>query len=101
MEQKLGEMEASDNQNTVPMRDGKRLHGGDLAAHAVEKIDTYFQLDAQMSEENKLQEGLLYGVEHGILTQDEADECLRAFHMGFISTVTLLETTIDIKTDLF
>jgi hypothetical protein len=44
-----------------------------------ERIDTFFDTESRLTEEDKLRYGLKSGVEHGILTQDDADECERAF----------------------
>lgn len=52
------------------------------ADEGIRVIDEFFALEAQLSEEDKLVYGLKYGVEHGILTQDEMDACLQAYHDG-------------------
>lgn len=49
------------------------------ANEAVSHIDEFFALEERTSEEDKLRYGLRYGVEHGILTEDEAIECERAY----------------------
>lgn len=49
------------------------------AEEGIELIDLYFALEERTSEEDKLRYGLKYGVEHGILTETEADLCLKAF----------------------
>lgn len=51
----------------------------DHAAEATRVIAEYFAYEEYTSEEEKLQNGLRYGVEHGILTQDESDACMAAF----------------------
>lgn len=51
----------------------------DHGAEATRVIAEYFSYEERTSEEEKLLDGLRYGVEHGILTQDESDACMHAF----------------------
>lgn len=57
-----------------------------LADVAIAKIDTFFQLDAQMSEEDKLIDGLKWATEHNFMSVDEAELCLQAFVAGRASS---------------
>lgn len=57
----------------------KRLHGAELADYSIRQIDTFFETESRLSEEEKLLEGLQWGIEHNFITEIEADECLRAF----------------------
>lgn len=83
-------MEASPNQNTV-----KAGHQPD---DIVERIDFFFKMDEQMSAEDKLRDGLIWAVEHGFMTAEESDDCLRAYKEGY--TATLGEVTVEIKDGL-
>jgi hypothetical protein len=69
-------MELSRNQFTAPME----LHGARLADYAVARIDEFFDLDASTTEAEKLHEGLVWGVEHGMMTEEEAQACEQAYH---------------------
>lgn len=55
---------------------GNRLNHAEEGIHIIEE---YFEFEERQTEEEKLQEGLKYGVEHGILTTDEASQCYQAF----------------------
>lgn len=57
------------------------------------------RIDAALSEETTLQQGLEWGVEHGWLSLKEAEECLRAYHDTVINALPLTEY-IDIQTEL-
>jgi hypothetical protein len=58
--------------NNVPMMPPRRI---DHAAEGIRIVDEYFDTEAHKTEEEKLREGLVYGMEHGILTADDASEC--------------------------
>lgn len=68
--------ELSNSIHTEPMT---RLGHIDHAAIATRSIAEFFAFEEAEDEESKLRNGLRYGVEHGILTQDEADQCFFAY----------------------
>lgn len=68
--------ELSNSIHTEPMT---RLGHRDHAAMATRAIAEYFAFEESEDEEAKLRSGLRYGTQHGILTQDEADQCLHAY----------------------
>lgn len=74
-------MERSANQYTARM---------DHAEAGIKLIDDFFALEERTAEEDKLRYGLEYGVAHGILTQDEMDECLRAYHDSYMASSSTL-----------
>lgn len=69
-------MQASHNQYTEPM------YGRRRADFAVQRIDDFFEQEAQLSAEDRYREGLQYGVDHGFMTAEEALEAERLFHLG-------------------
>lgn len=48
----------------------------DHAREGIRIIDEFFDLDSKMSEEDKLHQGLSWAVEHGWMSQSEADNCM-------------------------
>lgn len=69
-------MEKSLNQFQEPFHNRERVNHG---VEATKLIAEYFAYEERTSEEEKLLNGLRYGVEHGILSQDESDACMAAF----------------------
>lgn len=69
-------MDKSLNQFQEPFHNRERVNHG---VEATKLIAEYFAYEERTSEEEKLLDGLRYGVEHGILTVDEADACMSAF----------------------
>lgn len=78
-------MEGSANQYTQPMRDGKRLHGGELADFAIHQIDTFFAAEALVTEEDKYRAGLGWALEHGWITDEQALFLERDNHLHLLS----------------
>ncbi len=81
-------MESSRNQNVVKF--------GHQPNDIVDRIDLFFTLDAQMSAEEKLLEGLEWARESGFMSPEDVDECIRAYKSGY--TATLGE--VEVKTEL-
>lgn len=69
-------MEVSENHHTQPIK-GHRRH--DHALEGMKIIDDFYAMEERTSEEDRLRYGLQYGVSHGILTQEEADMCEKAY----------------------
>lgn len=72
----------------------------DHAYEATKAIAEYFAWEQETSEEEKLREGLAYGVEHGIITVDEEQMCMSYFmrthpHPGEIGGV-IAQPSIDV-----
>lgn len=55
---------------------------------ALDKIDRFFEKDAQMSEEDKLVEGLTLAVERNFMSQEEAEACFASYLEGLRSKST-------------
>lgn len=75
-------MEASENMRTQPMPN-RRVKDDAMIA----KIDSFFETERQMSDEDRVSEGLQWGVEHGFVTEDERDAYLRAYHLGYMHSL--------------
>lgn len=87
MRKLASDMEASQNIYTAPMRDGKRLHGGALADFAIERIDTFFETERLVSEEDRYRGGLEWAKEHGWITDEQALFLERDYHLHMLGLV--------------
>lgn len=65
--------------------------GNEMEGHQpddiVQRIDTFFKTEAELSEEDRLLAGFEWAIEHGFMTPEECDDCLRAFKEGYTATL--------------
>lgn len=63
----------SDNHHTMPFHN-RRAKDDEMIR----------RIDQRLSEETSLHDGLVWGVEHGFLSADEAEACEKAFHEAYV-----------------
>lgn len=65
--------------------------GNEMEGHQpddiVQRIDIFFKTEAELSAEDRLLAGFEWAIEHGFMTPEECDDCLRAFKEGYTATL--------------